>query len=242
MKIPRILALIAVTLLMQGCLSFSMGPERSFPDTVSRTQVQVRRISEFVPVITPTGFESLYKLELVAVGDFVRHNGHIVKRGSPCLSIGLFPGFADEGKTGLKAVLTFFANATLIGIPTIASLVFEPFRDYRDRADGDLADYGLIGCNKYYTNVRKDTTAGFVTESTERFSRYSLYGYGVVIDGKRFDDNDSGRGYQGVVYFRSARPRGSRITIKIVDPPSARGDSGDDFSGAQGLELIGVIP
>ena len=70
MKIPRILALIAVTLLMQGCLSFSMGPERSFPDTVSRTQVQVRRISEFVPVITPTGFESLYKLELVAVGDF----------------------------------------------------------------------------------------------------------------------------------------------------------------------------
>ena len=165
-----------------------------------------------------------------------------MKRGSPRLSIGLFPGFADEENIGLKAILTFFGNVALVGIPTLASLVFEPFRDYRDRADGDVGDLGLIGCNKYYSNVRNDTTANFVTESTERFSRYTLYGFAVIIDGQRYDDRDSGRGCQRAVYFRSTHPRGSRIAIRIVDPPSTRGDSNDDFSDAQGLELIGVLP
>lgn len=244
MKVTQILALAASALLLQGCVSFGMGPERSFPNSEQTSQVQVRKVSEYLPVITPTGFESLYKLELVAVGDFVLHHGHSMKRGTPRLALGLFPGCAEEENmnVGVKAFLSVFCNFSLVGIPTLSSLVFEPFRDYRDRACGDVGDFGLIGFNKYYTNVRKDTTASFATDSKESLSRYRLYGFSVVIDGQRYEDKDTGQGCQSAVYFRSTRPRGSRIKIRIVDPPSVRGDSNDNFDDAQGTELIGVIP
>jgi len=248
MKIIQVVLVAASTAFAQGCVSFVMGPERSFPDSFERNQIAVQSLTRIVPKITFVGHYSsvpTYKLELIAEGSFIKHTGHIMKRGTPCLSVGLWPGLADSNNKGELFFFSILGVYPFCGLPTLCSLLFEPFRDCREKPKhgvGDMADVGLIGVNKYYRNVGRDTRADFVTTSTERLSTYTLFGYGVNIDGVRFDDRDLGNGYQSVVYFTSSRPRGSRVTIRIVDTPASRSDGSDGFGGLKGMEAHATLP
>lgn len=248
MKVTQILALAAVALLAQGCISFDMGPECSIPDADAKSQVSVQSVDGIVPKISFVSLSSVgakYKLELVANGIFIRHDGHTMNKGTPCLSVGLWPGLAGAEN---KVELAFFS---ILGIypyccfPTVVSLLFEPFRDYRVKPAsgvGDVADVGLIGVNKYYRNVHKDTSAAFVSTSTEKLTSYRLFGFAVEIDGVAYEDKDLGSGCPGYVYFTSSRPRGSRISIRITDPPAWRSDGADGFAELRGAVLTGYLP
>jgi len=208
----------------------------------------VQSLKRVVSRITKVGYngsDTRYKLELVAEGSFIKHNGHTMNKGTPCLSVGFWPGLSGSKNKGELFFFSILGIYPFCGLPTLCSLVCEPFRDYRVKPDsgvGDMADVGLLGFNKYYRDIHRDSTAGFVSVSTERISRYVLYAYSVEIDGVRYQDRDAGRGYEGAVYFRSSRPRGSKVVIRIADPPASRSDGGDGFSGLQGLVLMGTIP
>jgi len=248
MKIIQVFLVVATTALTQGCISFAIGPERSFPDSSTRNQIAVQSLMRIVPKITLVGYYSsgpTYKLELIAEGNFIKHTGHVMKKGTPCLSVGLWPGLADSNNKVELFLFSILGVYPLCGVPTLCSLLFEPFRDCREKPNqgvGDMADVGLIGCNKYYRDVSRDTGASFVTTYTERIPQYTLFGYGVTIDGVRFDDRDPGTGYQGVVYFTSSRPRGSRVSIRIVDPPASRSDGNDGFADLEGMVIHATLP
>lgn len=248
MKITKFIIIAGMAALAQGCISFDMGPERSFPDSAGKEELTVQSLKRVVSRITKAGYNdsgTTYKLELVAEGNFIKHNGHTMNKGTPCLSVGLWPGLSDSKNKGELFFFSILGIYPFCGLPTLCSLLFEPFRDYRVKPSngvGDMADVGIIGFNKYYRDVHRDANAGFVSVSTERISRYVLYAYSVEIDGMRYEDKDRGRGYEGAVYFRYSRPRGSKVAIRIVDSPASRSDGGDGFSGMQGLVLMGTIP
>ena len=249
MKKRFLFAIAVFVLAFQGCISFTIGPERSFSESITKYQLSVQSVTRVTPKIKRlqynSGTSQLYCLELVAEGRFVQHEGHSMKKGTPMLAVGLWPGCADcECKVAVVWCSILF-NGALGGIPTLMSLCFEPFRDCHERNKnfiGDLADCGLVGFNKYYANVGKDHSKGFTTETTKNLSSYKLFGYSVMIDGKRLEDRDYGRGYTGEVYFESSRPSGSRISIRIVEAPSARSDGNDGFSGMEGLEITATLP
>lgn len=237
--------LCVLAFLFQGCISFATGPERNFLESATKHQLSVRSVSRVRAKVERSEYDaSYYTLKLVAEGRFVRHTGHSMKKGTPCLAVGLWPGCADSKNKGLAFFGSIILNYGLAGIPTLVSLLFEPFRDYRERtATGfDLADIGLLGFNKYYRDVSKDQAQGFVTESTEDLSSYELFGYSVMIDGVRYEDKDYGTGCRGEVYFRTTRSSGSRITIRIVEVPAARSDGEDGFAGMMGMEIPATIP
>lgn len=248
MKISKFVIVAGMVALAQGCISFDMGPAHSFPDSAKREELTVQSLKRVVSRITKVGYngsDTRYKLELVAEGSFIKHNGHTMNKGTPCLSVGFWPGLSGSKNKGELFFFSILGIYPFCGLPTLCSLVCEPFRDYRVKPDsgvGDMADVGLLGFNKYYRDIHRDSTAGFVSVSTERISRYVLYAYSVEIDGVRYQDRDAGRGYEGAVYFRSSRPRGSKVVIRIADPPASRSDGGDGFSGLQGLVLMGTIP
>ena len=139
---------------------------------------------------------------------------------------------------------SIFLNCILAGIPTLHTLVFEPFCDYHERwpSKFDGGDIGLLGFCKYYRGVRKDQSNGFETVTTKTISSYELFGYAVTVDGQRCEDKDKGSGCQGEVYFTSSRPSGSQINIRIVESPSSRSDGNDGFSGMEGMELTAYLP
>ena len=236
----------ALALVFQGCISFATGPERGFVESDTKYQLSVQSVSRVNAKIERYSSEaSYYSLKLIADGNFVRHEGHSCMIGTPCMSVGLWPACADneDKKAGVFFCSIIFTYG-LVGIPTLASLIFEPFRDYRDRqkVGYDLADWGLIGFNKYYRDVRKDASRGFQTESTTNVTSYELFGYTVMIDGIRYEDRDYGDGCNGVVYFTSSRPSGSRISIRIVEVPSARSDGNEGFSGMEGMVITATLP
>lgn len=110
MRVTRILALTAVALLVQGCISFDMGPERSIPDADAKEQITVQSVDGVLPKITfvsRSSGVSRYKLELVANGTFIKHDGHTMNKGTPCLSVGLWPGLAGAEN---KGELAFFPS------------------------------------------------------------------------------------------------------------------------------------
>ena len=235
--------------LLQGCIYFATGPEQSFAESATKYQLSVQSVTRVTPKIERMQYNDedtpYYSLKLVAEGRFVQHAGHSMKLGTPCLAVGLWPGCAEnENKAGLF-VGSIFGNCVLVGIPTICSLLVEPLCDYHERnanATSNIADIGLIGFNKYYCDVRKDATRGFKTDSTKDLYSYEIFGYAVEVDGQRLEDKDYGNGCSGTVYFKSSRPSGSRVRIRILAAPSARSDGNDGFSGMEGLEIMGTIP
>ena len=234
-------------LLFQGCISFSTGPERGFTESATKYQLSVQSVTSVRAKIERMSYSSdnaCYRLKVIADGRFIRHAGHSRKMGTPCMSIGLWPGAADNEDKGGVVVSSIFLNCILMGIPTLCTLVFEPFCDYHERTANNLdsADIGLIGFCKYYRGVRKDQSQDFETVSTETVSSYELFGYTVMIDGVRYEDKDNGRGCQGEVYFTSSRPSGSRINIRIVESPASRSDGNDGFSGMEGMEISAYLP
>ena len=108
------------------------------------------------------------------------------------MSVGLWPACADNENKGEVIVCSILYNLGIVGMPTLTSLLFEPFRDYRERTPHGLEplDFGLIGFNKYYRDCRKDETRGFLTESTKNLTSYELFGFTVMIDGERYEDKD----------------------------------------------------
>lgn len=238
---------VVLALLFQGCISFSTGPERSFTESVSKYQLSVQSVTSVRAKIERMQYSSghpYYKMKLVADGRFIRHEGHSIKIGTPCMSVGLWPGLADNEDKGSVVVGSIFLNCILAGIPTLHTLVFEPFCDYHERrpSEFDCADIGLLGFCKYYRDVRKNQSNGFKSVSTKSLSSFELFGYAVMIDGVRYEDKDYGRGYEGEVYFTSSRPSGSRINIQIVKSPSSRSDGNDGFSGMEGMEISAYLP
>ena len=238
----------ALALLFQGCISFATGPERSFTESGTKYQLSVKSVSRVNAKIERLQYSSgtpCYSLKLIADGNFVSHEGHSSMIGTPCMSFGLWPACADnEDKKGDVFICSIIFSCGLAGMPTLASLIFEPFREYRERqkVGYDLADYGLIGFNKYYRDVRKDESRGFQTVATTNITSYELFGYTVSIDGTRYEDKDYGSGCSGVVYFNSSRPSGSRISIRIEGVPSARSDGNEGFSGMEGMVITATLP
>ena len=174
MKTIFAFACVVILPFFQGCVSFSRGPERSFADPVKRYQLQVQSVSRVVPKITRIyRQDGYYQLELVAEGRFTQHYGHNMKRGTPYMSAGFFPGCAERDRQGWIMFGIVGLNCLMCGIPTLSSLVIEPFCDGAERraaAGGSFSDFGLIGVNKYYLNVSDDKSRGFVTDSTKNLS------------------------------------------------------------------------
>ena len=233
--------------LFQGCISFSTGPERGFTESATKHQLSVQSVTSVRAKIERMQYSSshpYYKMKLVADGRFIRHEGHSRKIGTPCMSVGLWPGLSDNEDMGLVIFGSIFFNCVLVGIPTLDTLVFEPFCDYHERTASklDSADFGLLGFCKYYRGVRENQSNGFETVVTKTLSSFELFGYAVMIEGVRYEDKDYGSGYQGEVYFTSSRPSGSRINIRIVKAPSSRSDGNDGFSGMEGMEISAYLP
>ncbi len=246
MKVRLFLFFTVIVPLFHGCVSIKRGQERSFADSVKKYQLQVQSVSRVVPKITRIyRQDGHYQLELVAEGRFTQHYGHNMKRGTPYMSVGFFPGCAERDRQGWIMFGIVGLNCLMCGIPTLSSLLVEPFCDGTERraaAGGSFSDFGLIGVNKYYLNVSDDKSRGFVTESTKNLSTYTLYGYAVMIDGERLEDHVYMNGYIGQVWFRSTRPRGSRIRIRIVKAPSSRSDGNEGFSELEGMEIMATLP
>ena len=238
---------MVIALFGSGCISIDMGPERLLASSNKITQLQVQSVSRITPKIDHdygSGM-SAYRLELVAEGSFIRHKGYVARRGTPCLAFGLWPGCAGKDCVGTVLWESFCTNYGLLGTPTLASLVFEPFFDYQEKNKSDtscFADWGLIGFSKYYRDVSDDPSGKFVEVSTEPVSSCTLYGYSVMIDGVEFSDNFSGVGYESVVYFNSSRPSGSRIVIRIVKPPCSRSDGAESFAELKDIEVMSTLP
>jgi hypothetical protein len=239
----RIIQVLFLIFAVQGCISFEMGPERTFPEAKAKNQLSVQSVTQVIPKIEKWPADEWYVLSLMAEGQFVNHKGYFMKRGMPCLAVGFWPGCVDRESSDMAVVLlgSVLLNFSTCGVPTLWTLFCEPFCDYHERnsARFELADIGLIGFNKYYRGSRNGS---FVSESTQNLSSYALYGYVVTIDGERYEDKDYGEGYSGKIYFKSSRPRGSQIVIRIVKPPSERSDSKEGLADLKGLEILGILP
>ena len=241
------------TLFLQGCFSFDTGPERSFADSKEMVQLQVLSITKVrakveCPYPHDPNLSSVYQLKLIAEGRFVRHTGHFMKKGTPCLAVGFFPELAGTEDFYANNGCAFVTiNTGLCGLPTLWTLVCEPFCDYYEKEGSSkessgFRSYGLLGFSKYYRNVHRDGST-FVTTSSEHLSSFELFGYSVVIGGIPYEDRDYGSGCSGEITFCSSLPKGSQITIRIVGVPSTRSeDSNEDFSGIVGMEIPVVLP
>ena len=246
LKIIYQLLSLVIGLSLQGCVSFDTGPECVLGNTGVKTeQLSVQSVSRVRAKIESSPSSSgVYILRLIADGRFVLHKGYSYgKVGTPCMSVGLWPGYAGN-EHGLQVFFgSIGMNYGLLGIPTLISLFIEPFCEYRERGTYfNFADFGLIGFNKYYRNCRKDKLERFQTESTTNVTSYELYGFTVVIDGNQYEDKDFGSGYNGKVYFHTTRPSGSQINIRIIKAPSVMADSKDSFSGMEGMEIPACLP
>ncbi len=237
--------------MLAGCVSFKMDGERSYEEAGMRNQIVAESVDAVVPVVklyTESMGQRYYLLKLVARGRFTRYSGVRRCRGTPTLAIGFLPGFsasADTLKDDRYFKIPFFAvmlNFSFVGIPTLSSLLFEPFRDYYCSSSGGVlrfTDFGILGFRKYISNNRYD---GFAEKSRQSIPEFDLFAYNVEIDGVAYADFDNGNGYAGKVYFTTEKPRGGTVRIKITSAPSTRNDSPDRLTDLVGVEMDAVLP
>lgn len=241
----KLLSLALGVSTLSGCFTVTRegGPLLNEKCISSQTAMQVssERITAVRPVLSLSG--STYTLCLEAEGDFVRHfetrSTYEQSGQRRAIAIGFFPGVAvpqqinGVGPSGPdKFFASLFINVGIAGIPTLASLLFEPFCDYHMYG---LADYGLVGCRKYY--VTKDPVRTTRTsERTVRCATLPLVGYAVLVNGVRVEPDKAG-------FIRlGGLKRGDKLTIEMISPPSFRADSRDNGRDLLGLTLEAHCP
>jgi len=236
----KLLSLALGVSTLSGCFTVTRegGPLLNEKCISSQTTMQVssERITAVRPVLSLSG--STYTLCLEAEGDFVRHfetrSTYEQSGQRRAIAIGFFPGVAASQQT--SGVDKFFAslvvNVGLAGIPTLASLLFEPFCDHHMYG---MADLGLLGCRKYY--VTKDPVRTTRTsERTVRCATLPLVGYAVLVNGVRVEPDKAG-------FIRlGGLKRGDKLTIEMISPPSFRADSRDNGRDLLGLTLEARCP
>lgn len=237
-----------------GCFTVDMGANEV--DLANQYQVSVNSVDEVIPKITfvknlPNG-RRLYELELIAQGDFIKHNGVRREKRVNRLCVGVFPGVASWKYTCRESsgndndwwCAAFFGNAIcntlFVGIPTLSSLFIEPFLAYyKDESETSISDLGLIGVRKYI----KSDGRRYVEKSSEPLKSFTLAGYKVCIDGAECEDTaDANGGCDGKVVFNTSRPRGSRFLIKLLSKPIVHDSSDDNISDLIGIEMETVLP
>jgi len=150
-----------------GCLSFNV---ESSDDKV-RSNERIETVSvraESLRKIRPRAWRDEHgrgRFALLCDGDFVMEQNRIVegvRSGRNVLSIGFFPGMYGASVTAkakgpdykLWPLMGFgmvVVNGCTAGLPTLLSLLYEPFDSYHDGNCGilsTLAIQGLVGCHK----------------------------------------------------------------------------------------------
>ena len=246
MKSKKILMMaFGLMIFAPGCFSVRMDGERRCDSGALQNQLTVEAVDKVIPDIQlGTGY---YSLKLIARGRFTQHSGKCVYWGKPSVAIGIFPGVpaTEDTLKGERYFMIPFCSAiynfAFAGIPTLSSLLVEPFRDYYCSRSSDLnfADFGLLGCRKYIADARRD---GFAEESQRVLPEVGLFAYKVEIDGVLYADIDGGDGYVGEVFFTTNKSHGDLVRIRIVEAPSTRNDSADRLSDLVGVEMTAVLP
>lgn len=244
-----------MSILVGGCCTFNMGETEV--ELAEQYQISVNSVEEVVPKITfvksSENGRRYYNLELIAKGEFIKHNGVKVATKEKRMCIGLMPGVAwfkagrrKEGKNESLWWIDGFGTS-LIGncmfclIPTVATLLVEPFLPYYGDEDHDQgSDMGFLGCRKYFAKGEKGQR--FVEKSTESISAQRLYGFKVSIDGAECRDGLLPTGYTAKAEFRTTRPVGSKLVIKLLSAPAMRVDSDDKLTDLVGVEMEAVLP
>lgn len=252
----RFWAIIAFCLLSTfvcGCYTANMG---SVEEEIGKQyQISVNSVDQVVPKISFVkalgNGRRQYSLELIAHGGFAKHNGIQCESRERYLCVGFFPGAAswkatvrkDNGSEKGWPVGAFFGNllcnCLLCGIPTVSSLIVEPFLPYYwDENQTSVSDFGFVGFRKYI----KRGNQRFVERTTERINAQVLFGYKVFIDGAECNDDLTANGYVGKALFNTTRPSGSKLVIKLLSAPVIREDSNDRIADLVGVEMEAILP
>ena len=255
----RICAPIALSLMLifaDGCVTSSRGGKEV--EEGEQYQLTLKSVKKVIPKITyakvlDNGCRQ-YNLELIAQGEFVRHNGvqTVIRENRLC--IGILPG-ANQWKgtirkdTGKETAWFIgagfgglFMNTLLCGIPTISSLAIEPWRSYYgdDEQVNSMSDFGLLGCRKYL--AKRSDSRRFSERSAEIVNSQFLFGYKVSVDGVEYHDAVLSNGYTGKTSFCTTKPVGSKLVIKLLSVPKIREDSDDKLADLVGVEMEAVLP
>ena len=161
--------LMTVIFIFAGCFTIERdgGESLKEKDIYGKSEsasYMVRSITAVRPILTFDG--GSYALRLEADGSFVRHDERTitseVSGRKRVMGVGFFPALLvpnthEAFKTGpaerIFKVLLF--NGGLGGLPTICSLLIEPFREHHlEVSDTTLTDWGLIGCRKYLVSIQ----------------------------------------------------------------------------------------
>lgn len=224
---------VVACLLLAGCYTIRTSGNHAFRTEYGKNlkQCTANSVSGVRAKLTNEGWR--YKLELVAMGEFVIHEGRQTIRrdiGVPSVSIGMFPGCAantegiDNEKWGWYTVA---AHASFLIVPTFVGLFAEPFYDYHETAGMEI--FALLGCCKHYSGAGEiGDVLGFAETGSSMSTVTPLYGFSVEVNGVHYDSA------YGNVYLEGFQ-KGDMLKIKIVKAPSLRADSRDELS-----DLVGV--
>jgi len=246
--VPQLMMALMI-LTSAGCITIERegGDFLTETDVATRSGVSsciVRQITAVRPVLTTN--KGVYELRLEADGEFIcREERFITSEVSGrkrVMGVGFFPAllvpntheFAKSGPMERIFAVVLF-NAGLAGLPTLCSLLIEPFREhYLLCANSTPTDWGLIGCRKYlvkvepHRKVRRDT-------SDQQCSTVTLSGYAAELNGRLFrPDRD------GVIRF--SMRSGAVLRIKIAAPPTFSEDPSLVAKELVGLELQKTCP
>lgn len=243
-----------VSILLGGCYTADMGILEE--EAGEQYQISVNSVDEVAPKITYVKTlddgRNLYNLELIAHGDFTKHNGVLMREREKMLCFGFCPGIAswrEAAKAQHTESLIYFSmpmgnlivNGVTCCIPTFVSLFVVPFSSYEGVAhDQSFSGFGLFGCNKYLSPAKSKSR--FVLRSDQNISYQHLFGYKVFIDGAECRDGWLPTGYTGKASFYTTRPSGSKLVIKLLAAPAIREDSDDKLSDLVGVEMEAVLP
>ena len=202
---------VLVVCMLTGCFTVEReGGKFLDKEVVSRRSIvsdcKKAEITAIRPVIVRQG--DGYALRLEADGSFEYDAEKIVSKKvtgkKRVVSIGFFPGLvvpetqAQRANPILRKSKTwiffgvFFGNVGLVGIPTVCSLLIEPFREhYLRMAGGEFTDLGLVGCRKYLVDVSPYIEDERETECV-KWDSVTLKGYEATLNGRTFRPNNKG--------------------------------------------------
>ena len=246
---------VLVVCMLTGCFTVEReGGKFLEKEEVSRRSVvsdcKKAEITAVRPVITRQG--DGYALHLEADGSFEYDAEKIVSKKvsgrKRVVSIGLFPGLVvpetrmqrenpifHKSKTWIFFGV-IFGNVGIVGVPTVCSLLIEPFREHYLRfAGGEITDLGLVGCRKYLVEVSPYIENERETESV-KWDSVTLKGYEATLNGRPFRPNNKGE-----IRF-SGLASGTSLRIRITTPPTSLGSPSDEARSLVGLELVAVCP